>query len=121
MTHTYRIKTSLPDKDLLLETLTWEEGLSDTSHIRASLLSPSADINPDDLLGKPATFTLQLRYDQQRFVHGYFTRLTQVGASGKYHRYEAQLRPWFWFLSRTGDMRQQTKSLSATLEVMAQF
>jgi type VI secretion system secreted protein VgrG len=105
MSNIYRINTPLPEKDILLESLVCNESLSDITDIRALILSPRSDINADELLGKPATFTLELRYDQQRFVHGYFTRLTQLGASGKYHRYEAQLRPWFWFLNNTADCR----------------
>jgi type VI secretion system secreted protein VgrG len=105
MAHPYSIKTPLPEQDLLLQTLACEEGLGEVSNIKATLLSPRGDLNADDLLGKPATFTLELRDNQKRFIHAYFTRFTQVGASGKYHRYEAQLRPWIAFLGRTADCR----------------
>ena len=104
-TQPFRVRTPLPEADLLLESLSCEEGLSTLGSIRARLLSPRSDIAADDLLGKPATFELELRGDAKRYLHGYITEWTQSGGTSRYHGYQLVLRPWLWFLTRTSDCR----------------
>jgi len=104
-TQPFRVKTPLPEADLLLESLSCEEGLSLLGSMRARLLSPRSDISADQLLGKPATFELELRGDAKRYLHGYITEWTQSGGTSRYHGYQLVLRPWLWFLTRTSDCR----------------
>ena len=104
-TQPFRVRTPLPEADLLLESLSCEEGLSVLGSIRARLLSPRSDIKADELLGKPATFELELRSDAKRFLHGYITEWTQSGGTSRYHGYQFVVRPWLWFLTRTSDCR----------------
>ncbi|HEY0856435.1 MAG TPA: type VI secretion system tip protein TssI/VgrG [Albitalea sp.] len=101
----YRIKTPLPASDLLLESLHCTESLSTLSQINASLLSPRGDIDPDKLLGQPVSFELAMSDDGTRRLHGYVTRFTHSGSVGRFHSYQAVVRPWLWFLTRTTDCR----------------
>ena len=118
-TQPFRIKTPLPEADLLLESMSCEEGLSTIGSIRARLLSPRSDIAADDLLGKPATFELELRGDAKRFLHGYITEWTQSGGTSRYHGYQLVLRPWLWFLTRTSDCRiYQHKSVPSIVKAV---
>ena len=105
MPHPYRIKTPLPEGDLLLQSLSVKEALSVPTEIHAHLLSPRSDIDVDALLGKAVTFEVELRDDAKRYFHGYITRFSQGGGSSRYHGYQIVVRPWLWFLSRTTDCR----------------
>lgn len=106
MPQPFRIKTAaFPASDLLLESMSCTEGLSTLTEISASLLSPRSDLDADKILGQPVTFELELRDDGKRFLNGFVTRFSQTGASGRFHRYQAVVRPWLWFLTRTTDCR----------------
>ena len=37
--------------------------------------------------------------------NGYVTRFAQGGTAGRYYVYQATVRPWLWFLTRTADCR----------------
>ena len=106
MPQPFRIKTAaFPASDLLLESMSCSEGLSTLTEITASLLSPRGDLDADKILGQPVTFELELRDDTKRHLNGFVTRFSQTGASGRFHRYQAVVRPWLWFLTRTTDCR----------------
>lgn len=106
MPQPFRIKTAaFAASDLLLESLSCTEALSQLTEISASLLSPRPDLDSDKILGQPVTFEIELRDDARRFLNGFVTRFSQTGASGRFHRYQAVVRPWLWFLTRTTDSR----------------
>jgi type VI secretion system secreted protein VgrG len=42
---------------------------------------------------------------QERIFHGLVSRFALVGYAGRLVLYRAELRPWFWFLTRTADCR----------------
>ena len=101
-----RIKTdAFSAGELLLESFSCNEAFSKLTEISASLLSPRSDLDADKILGKPVTFELELRGDAKRHLHGFVTRFALTGASGRFHRYQAVVRPWLWFLTRTTDCR----------------
>ena len=49
--------------------------------------------------------TIELRDDAKRHFHGYVTRFGVGRHSGRHHGYQATVRPWLWFLTRTTDCR----------------
>jgi type VI secretion system secreted protein VgrG len=49
--------------------------------------------------------TVALRDDAKRHFHGYVTRFGLGAHRGRYHGYQAAVRPWLWFLTRTADCR----------------
>ena len=96
----------LPATELWLETLNATAGLSTLGEMQLGLLSPSADIAPDELLGKPVTVSITLRDGAQRPLHGYVTRFgNAVHRGGRHVGYQAIVRPWLWFLTRTSNCR----------------
>ena len=106
MPQTFSIKTdAFSAADLLLESFSCTEGLSQLTEITASLLSPRSDLDADLILGKPVTFTVEQRNDGARHFHGIVSRFSAVGQTGRFHRYQAVVRPWLWFLTRTTDCR----------------
>lgn len=69
------------------------------------LLSERDDIGPDEIIGKPVTFSFQDHTNQPRFFHGYVSRFTASGGETGARSYEAEVVPWLWFLTRTSDCR----------------
>ena len=106
MPQAFRIKTAaFSASDLLLESFSCSEALSTLTEITASLLSPRSDLDSDKILGKPATIEVALRNDAKRHFNGFVSRFALTGSSGRFFRYQAIIRPWFWFLTRTTDCR----------------
>jgi type VI secretion system secreted protein VgrG len=96
--------------DLLFHSLEGNEGLSQVSEHTLKLLSPKADIDFKQLLGQH--IGVQMRLPEPvagqgglRHFDGIVAKLRYTGMQGRYHAYEANVRPWLWFLSRTQDCR----------------
>ena len=99
------LKSPLPAKDLMFESMTASAGLSMLGEMQLGLVSEKPDLKPEDLLGKPMTVSVALRDDKQRHFHGYVTRFGIGAHRGRYFGYQASVRPWLWFLTRTADCR----------------
>lgn len=99
------LKSPLPAADLFFESMHVSSGLSTLEEIQLQLLSEKATLKPADLLGQTITVTLQLAGDTKRHFHGYVTRFGLTARQGRYHSYQATVRPWLWFLTRTTDCR----------------
>ena len=91
-------------EDLKFKSMTASEGLSTLGQMELNLLSPKANLRPEDLLGQPVTVTVQLR-SSRRFFNGYVTRFGAGRHQGRYFGYTAIVHPWLWFLGRTSDCR----------------
>ncbi len=106
MPQAFRFKTdAFSASDLLLESFSCSEALSTLTEITTSLLSPRSDLDADKILGKPVTIEIELRNNAKRHFNGFVSRFALTGASGRFFRYQAIVRPWLWFLSRTTDCR----------------
>ncbi len=97
--------SALPPEDLRFESMTASAGLSMLGEIRLNLISKKPDLMPEDLLGKTATITMSMRDDAKRHFHGYVTRFGIGPHRGHHYGYQATVRPWLWFLTRTADCR----------------
>ena len=95
----------LPHKALRFESMTVTQALSTLDNIELLLVADKPDIGAEDLLGHPASVTLTLREGAQREFNGIVTRFGLGGSRGRYHQYQATVRPWLWFLTRTADCR----------------
>ena len=105
MPHPITLTSPLPAADLRFESMTASAGLSLLGEMQLGLISEKADLKPEDLLGKPVTVTVELRDEAKRHFHGYVTRFGLGAHRGRYHGYQAVVRPWLWFLTRTADCR----------------
>jgi len=99
------LSSPLPAEDLFLESMNISEGLSQLGGMQLHLLSEKATLAPQDLLGKPVTVHVDLADGSQRHFHGYVTRFGLGTPRGRYFAYQAEVRPWLWFLTRTSDCR----------------
>jgi type VI secretion system secreted protein VgrG len=99
------LKSPLPAADLFFESMQLSAGLSMLGQMQLQLLSEKPDLKPTDLLGQPLTVSMQLSGDVQRHFNGYVTRFGLGVQQGRYHAYQATVRPWLWFLTRTSDCR----------------
>jgi type VI secretion system secreted protein VgrG len=105
MRRVMEISTPLGEDVLLFHRMTAREELSRLSEFQIALLSEQGDIDLDKILGKSVTVKLELPDDKTRYFNGYVTRFAQVSMHGRYHLYQATVRPWLWFLTRTANCR----------------
>jgi type VI secretion system secreted protein VgrG len=73
--------------------------------MQLSLLSRKPDLKPQDLLGKPVTVHVELRDGAKRHFNGIVSRFGAGAHRGRYFGYQASVKPWLWFLTRTSDCR----------------
>jgi len=99
------VSSPLGEDVLLLRRMTGKEELGRLFQYDLELLSEDGAINLDDILGQVMTVRLSIGDETQRFWSGHVASFRQVGTHGDMHRYEAVLRPWLWFLTRTSDCR----------------
>jgi type VI secretion system secreted protein VgrG len=94
---------------LLLVAFDCTEGLSVIDEMHATFVSQDSTIELKRMIGQPVTISLQqdnaLSSSRQRYFHGYVTAFSHVDNDGGLARYEAQIRPWLWRLSRRQDIR----------------
>ncbi|WP_296700125.1 type VI secretion system Vgr family protein [Thiocapsa sp. UBA6158] len=99
------VDTVLGPDVLVLAAVKATERLSQPFEYDLELLSERIDVSASELLGTPATVSLQLVSGERRYFNGYIRSFSQVGFEGTFARYRANLAPWLWFLSRTADCR----------------
>ncbi|MDE2593561.1 MAG: type VI secretion system tip protein VgrG [Burkholderiales bacterium] len=95
----------LPSEDLFIESMNVSEGLSQLGTMQLNLLSENASLKPTDLLGKAVGVEVSLADGDKRYFHGHVTRFAMTTPRGRYFSYQAEVRPWLWFLTRTQDCR----------------
>lgn len=98
------IVTPLGADVLLLRDMTITEELGRLFTIDLELVS-TENIKFEDLLGKKITIRLNLLNEKKRYFNGYVSSISQSAYEGRYARYQAQVHPWLWFLTRTADCR----------------
>jgi type VI secretion system secreted protein VgrG len=92
--------------DVVATHVSGAERLSQLFHFDLSLQSAKGDLSADKILGSPVTILFHPpASDKPRVFHGYVTEFAQVGYGLRMHEYQATVRPWFWFLSRSADCR----------------
>ncbi len=88
---------------LLFLRMSGSDHLSALSEYTLDLLSEKSDIQIDAILGQDMSVTLDLPSGQTREFNGVVTRFVLTGRQGRYASYQATLRPWLWFLTRSAD------------------
>lgn len=103
------------------DTLTFSqmEGFDEISacfHYELGLVSKDINVKHEDLLGTPATITINME-SGKRFFHGIIDEFAFHEYREDYAHYRAVLRPWLWFLSYRSDNRIfQKKSVVEIIE-----
>lgn len=102
---------------LVFKQLTGVERLGQPYCYLVELLSEKRDLSPYDVIGQKMAVVIEPEGQPKRFFHGHVTAFRNVGASGGYQRYEAELRPWLWLLNHSRDCRIfQAKSAMEIIE-----
>ena len=100
-----RIKTPLGPDTLQVYSIDLIEELGRLFECRADLLSDDDTLPLDDLLGQRVDIELDYINGGTRYINAFVTEFVQVGIIGDLFHYQAVLRPWPWFLTRTSDCR----------------
>ncbi|MBB3221229.1 type VI secretion system Vgr family protein [Pseudoduganella umbonata] len=90
---------------LLLRRMRGSEALSQLSEYDLELYSERADLQPEALLATPLAIGIALPRGGTRHFHGLVTRFALTGRQGRFSTYQATVRPWLWFLTRSSDCR----------------
>ena len=98
-----RISSSLGG-DLLVESLSGEDRLGRPFEYHLNLLSQNHQLEFDKVVGQKVAVSVQLAKGV-RWFHGFITDFSYAPPRDTYARYEATIRPWFWFLTQTADCR----------------
>lgn len=85
--------------------MTGEEALGRLFHFKLELLSQNFELHFDQIVGQKVTVILAMPDESERYFNGYITEFRFMGQTDRFARYQATLRPWFWFLSRTSDCK----------------
>lgn len=102
------ISTPLGPDKLILRNIVGEERLSSLFSYRVTMLSSDDDIDFDQIVGKPVTVTLTLGDGtSKRYINAIVGRieLTHIDDRDSSAHYEAELHPWLWMLTHSGDCR----------------
>ncbi len=100
-----KIKTPLGPDVLLFHDMVMTEELGRLFTINLNLLSEQGDIRFEDILGQNVTIELDLTGGGKRYFNGHVTSFSQTEGVERYASYQAIVKPWFWFLTRTSDCR----------------
>ncbi len=114
----------LPD-DVMMRSLSGKEMLSDLYEFTLRMVSSSASLDINSLLGSQASIEIA-QTGESRYLNGVMTRLQRVGRdadSPRYYIYEAVLRPWLWFATQTRDYRifQEKSVVEILQEVLSDY
>ena len=91
-------------EDLICTSFSGQETLGRLFDYRLDLHSLNRDIQFQDIVGQRVTVTMELP-DGERHFDGYVTEFRYTGTVGQYASYQAAVKPWLWFLTRTADCR----------------
>jgi type VI secretion system secreted protein VgrG len=103
--------------DLLFRAMTATEELGRPFALDIEAVSPVGTIKPEDLLGKPASVSVELPSTGKRHFHGLVCAMGTGGADRRMFGYRMTLRPWLWLLTRRTDTRVfQSMTVEAILK-----
>ncbi|MGE3171964.1 MAG: type VI secretion system Vgr family protein [Planctomycetota bacterium] len=98
-------QSPLGENALLLRRMQAREGVSSLFEARLLVESERADLDPHDLLGKPAAVRIETQDGGKRWFHGLVSGFEQHGRTTDLCYYQVELRPWPWMLTRRADCR----------------
>jgi type VI secretion system secreted protein VgrG len=82
------------------------EEISRLFNFTLELESETQDIKPEQVVGKRITFSvLEDAEGNKRYFNGFVSRFTAGTSETGLRRYQAEVVPWLWFLTKTSDCR----------------
>jgi type VI secretion system secreted protein VgrG len=99
-----KIETPLGPNALLLTQLHGVEGVSTLFHFDMELISESAALSFESLVGKAVTASIETTVGH-RYINGIVSRFKQSAPGSEFTVYTARIVPWPWFLTRMAGCR----------------
>jgi type VI secretion system secreted protein VgrG len=100
------LNTPLGEDVLLLASFTGHEGISRLFQFNLDLLSEKKDIAFKDIVGQKVTIKMETTDGSSfRYWNGYVSRFAQSGSDARFARYQMEVVPWLWFLTRSADCK----------------
>ncbi|WP_426956424.1 type VI secretion system Vgr family protein [Muricoccus radiodurans] len=101
-----RITSPLGPDVLVLRRITVREAIGGLYRIEAEVLSDTTNLDPEALIGKPITCTVESTLRGTRHYHGIVNTFVRIGEDGRGHAtYRLEAVPRLWFLSRRVNCR----------------
>ncbi len=92
-------------KDLQFRKAVIHEGMSDVSVISVSFQSKTKDLDLTQFIGKKMHVHLKTKSEKVRDFGGLCMSVENLGQRAGVRQYVAEIRPWFWLLTKTSDCR----------------
>jgi type VI secretion system secreted protein VgrG len=100
------VDTPLGADHLLLRSFSGTEAVSRLFLFQLDMLSEDFNVAFDDIIGQKVTVSIKLASgSSKRYFNGHVSRFTQLPGEDRLARYQADVVPWLWFLTRTADCR----------------
>lgn len=118
------LNTVLGDDVLLLTSFTGSEEMGRLFHYQLEMISDDPGIKPQDIVGTPVGWSIELGDNSRRHWHGFVSSLSRGDVDGKDRRnYRVEVVPWLWFLTQTSDCKifQDTKVPDIIDEVLGEY
>jgi type VI secretion system secreted protein VgrG len=114
-----KVTTPLGPNKLLLRSFSGEERISGLFQFTLEMVSEDNAVDFQALVGKAVTVTLSLSNDKKHYFNGIVGRFVQEEANVRLTRYYAEIHPWLWLLTKTGDCRIfQNKNVLEIMEAI---
>ncbi|MEX0350805.1 MAG: type VI secretion system Vgr family protein [Paracoccaceae bacterium] len=108
-TNTFNLKPVVVEGDsvdpLVIRRAIVKEGLSKLTEISVEFLSRDVKVKLEDMLGKIMTVHMKTGQDNERLFTGTVVSVERLAYRDGYLQLLAELRPWFWMLTKTRDCR----------------
>src|SRR3984957_5907999 len=99
------LTTPLGDDVLLLAGFTGHEAISRLFSFHLDLLTEQGPIDFTKVIGKNVTIQITQSDNSQRYFNGLVSRFTQSGGDMTTMRYQMEVVPWTWMLTRYADCK----------------
>jgi len=99
------LTTPLGDDVLLLAGLSGHEAISRLFSFKLDLLTEQGPIAFTDIIGKSVTISITQSDDTPRYFNGIVNRFAASGADARFMRYQMEVVPWTWKLTRFADCK----------------
>ncbi len=99
------VTTPLGEDELLLTGFTGHEAISRMFQFQLTMLSEDTDIDFTAIIGQSVTINVIQSDDSKRYFNGFVSHFACTGKEGDMTRYELQLVPKLWTLTRCADCR----------------
>lgn len=99
------LTTPLGEDKLLLAGFSGHEAISRLFSFHLELLSEHGLIDFKDIIGKNVTISVKQVDGTPRYFNGVVSNFAQTGGDGTFTRFQMEMVPWTWLLTRNADCR----------------